>query len=322
VPFDEERFYHELVTLRQRRALTDLDVAKRLGAALRLLCGVVADDDDSALVRKTASTLTGLASALPKDQRTAVMIALGLRDGFDQPTYGQRILAARSLLDREEKAVRRRVEEGFRQLARRAAEAAAPQAIDMPGGQPETRWRTESLIAALSLESPMAEAFEHRTVVVLTEGLTELDLAISVPSDASGQRRAQPKELTVDVFRGGTLIGRTMESSDRAGLLLRLPRPLNIGDRHDVALRYRAKLLYPHYACTPRYPCDWFDVSVRFGGTRPSAVYQLDAAFQDDARDTSARGAEVEVDAAGEVHTTFKNLLPGFTYGVRWTWPD
>ena len=316
---DEEHFYQELVALRRRRALADVDVSKRLGTALRTLCGIVAADDDSAVVRKVSATVTELAQSLPSDARTAALIALGLRDGFDQPMYGQRVAAAKQLFDREEKAVRRRFDEGLRLLARQAAQAVEPRPTRVATGHADTRWRTESLYAVLSLEPPVPEAFERRTVVALADGLTELDLAISVPSESSKARPGHAEKLVVDVFRGGTLARQIMESSDRVGLTLRLPRPLSVGERHDVTLRYRAQLQYPHYACTPRYPCDRFDISVRFGRARPSAVYLLDAGFQDDARDAAASGTEMQVDAAGEVHATFENLLPGFTYGMRWS---
>jgi hypothetical protein len=321
VPLDEERFYKELVALRQGRALADLHVSKKLGSALRTLCGISAEDDDSAMAQKATTALTKLADSLPRDQRVAALVAFGLLEGFDQPFYGERVRAATALFDREEKTVKRRVDESLRKLARHAAEISAPQAATQSGAHPQARWWTESLCAMLSLEPPVPEAFERRTVIALIDGLTELDLAVSVPSDSTGSRGGRARGMTIDVFQGGTLAQKSMESRDRVGLVLRLPRALHTGERHQVSLRYRTELEYPHYACTPRYPCDAFDVSVRFGPRRPSGVYLLNAGFQEDARDSSPCGVEIPVDAAGEARASFRELLPGFTYGLRWRWP-
>jgi hypothetical protein len=321
LPFDEDHFYSDLVRLRQRQGANGVRLGSRVGPALRRLCSIAAADDEAAVARKLVTTLRSIADTIPGDRRDIALTALGLRDGYEQRTYIERIEAAAEAAGRDVRTYRRWSDESFRLMARRAAETLSER-IDGPrGGWRPGRWRTGSLRCSLSLEQAVAEVVETRTVVALEDALDELDLALSVPSALARAVRPGIEGLSVDVFEGGTVVDRAAETSDRVGLALRLPRPLGMGDRHTVVLRYRAELQYPHYVCTPRYPCDQFHVSVRFGDRRPSAVFLLNGTLQDDARESQPGGSAIAVDKAGEVHADFENLAPGFAYGVRWLWP-
>ena len=129
-------------------------------------------------------------------------------------------------------------------------------------------------------------------------------------------------DLEVDVFHGGVLTSRAMESNDRIGLALRLPEPLRRGEQHEIALRFRASIREPHYVCVPRHPCELFDLHVKFGDRVPEQIFLLEKAFQEDARDTSSHGVLLTADDSGEVHVQFRHLAPGFAYGIRWQSAD
>lgn len=273
------------------------------------------------MARKLVPTLRSIADTIPGDRRDIALTALGLRDGYEQRTYIERIEAAAEAAGRDARTFRRWSDESLRLMARRAAQSLVDRVDGPHGGWRRGRWRTGSLRCSLSLEQAVPEVVETRTIVALEDALDELDLALSVPSVLAQAARPGTERLSVDVFEGGTVVDRTAETKDRVGLALRLPRPLGTGDRHTVVLRYRAELQYPHYVCTPRYPCGQFHVSVRFGDRRPSAVFRLNGTLQDDARESQPSGLEIAVDKAGEVHADFEDLAPGFAYGVRWLWP-
>jgi hypothetical protein len=321
LPSEEDHFYSDLVKLRQRQGANGVRLGNRVGPALRRLCSIAEADEEAVVARKLATTLRSIAETVPGDRRDIALTALGLREGYEQRTYIERIEAAAYAAGRDARTYRRWSDESLRLMARRAVEALLEHIEGPRGGRRPGRWRTESLRCSLSLEHAVPEVVETRTVVAVEDALDELDLALSVPTALAQAVRPGAERLSVDVFEGGTVVERVAETNDRVGLALRLPRPLGTGDRHTVVLRYRAELQYPHYVCTPRYPCDQFHVSVRFGDRRPSAVFRLNGTLQDDARETRPGGLEIAVDKAGEVHADFEDLAPGFAYGVRWLWP-
>jgi len=93
---------------------------------------------------------------------------------------------------------------------------------------------------------------------------------------------------------------------------------LRRGARHEIGLRCRANLREPRYLCVPRHPCDLFDLHVRFGVTVPERIVRLEGADRGETSDPTSHGAELEPDEAGEVHVRFRQLAPGFAYGIRW----
>jgi hypothetical protein len=68
----------------------------------------------------------------------------------------------------------------------------------------------------------------------------------------------------------------------------------------------------------PEYRCDLFELSIRFDVDRlPAQVSRLTNETGTDI-DNPAAGKALPLDAAGEVHTVFRQLTPGRTYGVTW----
>jgi hypothetical protein len=78
--------------------------------------------------------------------------------------------------------------------------------------------------------------------------------------------------------------------------------------------------MQPHYVCVPKHRCDMFDLRVRFDLEKmPEHIWRLVDAFQRDVDDPAPSGEILPPDAAGEVHTMFRQLTPGRAYGIRWT---
>jgi hypothetical protein len=304
----------ELKILRKGRGIFTTPLGDRVGPALRGTCGILEDDDQDAMQRKLSACFRPLIESLPDDLRVVLLAAFAWHDEARQPFYQERVHWAATTLERDDRTVRRRIDEGIEQIAGKAA-AAEPD----PGPRyPSRSWHTEELRVALTLGRPRAEAFEFRRVVADADAISELDLALTLSKTGNSGAAVREDDLEVDVFHGGVLIRREMESSDRIGLALRLPEPLRRGERHEIALRFRASIHAPHYVCVPRHPCDLFDLHVKFGDRVPKHIVLLEKAFQDDARDTSPRGVVVPADDAGEVHVRFRHLAPGFAYGIRW----
>jgi hypothetical protein len=230
------------------------------------------------------------------------------------PFYQDRVHWAATVLERDDRTIRRRIDEGIVQLAEMAVSAESRQSVAETGHG----WHTEQLRVTLAMDQPTPEAFEFRRVIADQDELDELDLALTLTTPPRDGMPGPVEELAVDVFHGGRLIKRAMESSDRFGLALELPEQLNRGDRHEFTLRFRAKM-QPHFVCVPRHPCEQFDLHVHFDPDRlPRNIWRLTKAFQDDARDPAPSGEPVMVDRVGEAHVRFHDLTPGFAYGLKW----
>src|SRR6185369_4879905 len=141
-------------------------------------------------------------------------------------------------VDRDPRTVRRRVDEAIDLLA----ELATGSSVQTP--PPGDRWHTTSLSVALVLDQPSPVVLEQRRIIADQDGVRSLDLAVSLPTGRSG--------LAVTVLYGGRLLDRGMETSDRWGYGLELPRPLARGESWEFGVLFRPGSLSPHMACVPR----------------------------------------------------------------------
>lgn len=307
----------ELKLLRRGRGIAVVQLGERLGPALRAVCHVAEDDDNAETRRKVTECLDGWTASLPQDLSTAVLAAFALHEQARDPFYQDRVRWIARALDRDDRTARRRIDEGIEQIAEIAA-ASILESGQAETGSPSRSWRTEEWRVALALDQPVPEFFEFRRIVAEADDITELDLAMTMTSSVKEGESLRDEDLKVDVFHGGRLTSRVMESSARVGLALQLPFPLHRRAKHEIALRCRADFTHPYFVCLPKHPVDLFDLHVRFPQPVPSEIVQLEKVFQEDTRDKATRGVLLTPDASGEVHVHFRNLAPGFAYGVRW----
>jgi hypothetical protein len=301
----------ELKALRKGRAIFTTPLADRVGPALRSTCGISEDDGTVEMRRKLSDRLRPLVESLPDDLKIALLAAFALDERARKPFYQDRVHWAASTLDRDDRTVRRRIDEGIEQIAALAVAVPGPELPRCPSRS----WHTEELRVTLALDQPVPEAFEFRRVIADADEIAVLDLALTLPLSAESGESVRESDLGVDVFHGGVIAGRGMESSDRIGFALRLPEPLRRGGEHEVGLRFRANLREPRYVCVPRHPCDRFDLHVRFGKRVPERIVRLDRA---DPGGPSRGSVVLLPDEAGEVHVRFRHLAPGFAYGIGW----
>lgn len=307
----------ELKLLRRGRGIAAPQLAERAGPALRAVCGMSEGEGNAAIRRTLGECLSGWARSLPEDLCTAVLAALGLHPDAVHPFYQDRVRWLARHLQRDDRTARRRIDDGIARLAE-VAVTSTSESDEGEAAQPSRRWHTEELRVAVALDQPVPEVLESRRIVADADDIAELDLALTLTDSVYRGEAIGSEDLRVDVFHGGRLTGRVMESTDRVGLALRLPSPLKRLSKHEIALRFRAEFRHPHFVCVPRHPVDLFDLHVRFALPVPVEVVLLERVFQDDASDEAARGFSLTPDASGEVHVQFRHLTPGFAYGVRW----
>jgi hypothetical protein len=310
----------DLKVLRKGRGLLTTSIISRIGPALRTATGVLADDKAVDVRRKIGSSLRRWSEDLPEDLRQAVLTAYGLNEAGRLQYYNQRVSLVAEQLGRDQRTARRRIDEAIVRLAE-AAMAGAP-AAEARTIEPASGWHTEDLRVSLALDQPTPEAFEFRRIVADRDRLEHVDLALTLtaPPDRGGTVRTD--DLEIDIFHGGRLAKRAMESADRFGFRLVLPRPLERDEPHHIGLRFRVREdreMAPHYVCVPRNRCAEFDLRVRFDVDRlPERIWRMENTFQRDIDDPVPSGDPLPLDAAGEIHTRFHELTPGLAYGIRW----
>lgn len=314
------RLVDELRTLRKGRGLFVGQIADRVGPALRDACGVSDGDGPAEIRRKVAERLESAASGLPGDLRVALAAAFALDREARLPFYQDRVRWAADKIRRDDRTARRRIDEGIDRVAELIASAltGADSIVSRVG---VAGWHTEELRVSLVLDQDLPEAFELRRVTGDRDNVKELDLGMTLTVPRVPGISRDTGELVVDVFYGGTLVRKSLESTDRFALVLALPDDLMRDDRREVMLRYRlpSSPMQPHFVCVPKYRCDLFDLRVRFGAeTLPTHIWRLSDAYQRDVDDPAPTGEILFSNAAGEVRTVFRQLTPGRAYGIRW----
>jgi hypothetical protein len=181
-------------------------------------------------------------------------------------------------------------------------------------------WHTSELAVRLSLMGAAAEVFETRRIISHVAGLAEVEHGVSLVRPARTTGRPDLFGLGIDIVAGGEVDNVRMVSSTRVAFTLRPPRPLDVGEQHEFFFRIRLEeLLSPFYCCTPEFPCERFDLNVRFGrAAPPPRVWRIDGDFSKDAEDPLPPRTPLFLDSAGEVYTGFRDLQPARSYGVGW----
>ena len=310
----------ELRKLRRGRGIDSTGIREAVGPELCSACGVTDADGAAEIRRKVRERLIETAGSLPSDLYIAVCAAFALTDEFRQQFYHQRVQQAAIRIERDDRTARRRVDIGVAQLAALLGE----QLSRRPGTPAESetdQWHSAVLRTTLNLTFAAPEAIEVRRIVADQDNLREIDLAVTITAPPPGAP-APATGLTMDVLYGGTLVRRSMESAHRYGMALALPVPLDRGQEHEFALRFRipeGQTMNPHFVCVSQQPCDWLEVRVKFDEKKlPAAVWRLTKVFQNELDDPVHRVDPVTLDNAAELCLSFERPLPGFAYGVQW----
>jgi hypothetical protein len=326
----------ELQALRRGYGLLG-DISGRIGPLLRELAtgtrpaagtgNAAAPRSDTAVVRrKLEDRITELAERLHKDLRLAILAALALHEATrDEPTYEKRKEWLAKQLGRDAtRTAERRINQAQDQLALEiAAELEAARSRPLVVEEAD-KWYIESFRADYMLDGKNPEAIEHRVIRSGVDGLGELAISLDVPVD-SGQPRLP---LNLEVISGGQLELVEAKSRTRTRYVIKLPRPLRAGERHEYETRVQVPpggTMRDYYVLRPERRCDRFDLRVRFDrGRLPAWVRRVedeDVRAYDTYGDEPGGTERVAVDHTGEATASFTGLRPHFGFGLQWGWP-
>ncbi|WP_158839380.1 hypothetical protein [Saccharothrix deserti] len=302
----------ELKSLRKGRGIESADIDSRVAPPLRRLVGIGAGEGPARVRRQLRDWLDAQARGLPEDLKAAAALAFGL-DG-DTRLYQERVRSVALRIDRDDRTARRRIDDALLRIAQRALDP------DVRLPAPDLPWRTAELSAAVVLDLPVPEVIERRRIVAERDGLTEVELSVTLEPPDPG--RGPLDDVGLDVLYGGVLTNRARKSTNRIGFALRLPEPLRRNEEHEYAFRIRLspeRGIAPYYVCTPRFPCASFSLHVRFGPDRvPGGIWRLRDTLPIELADPESSREPVTADASGEVHLTFTDLKPNLSYGITW----
>jgi hypothetical protein len=307
-------FVRELNELRRGRGLDATDLHQRIGPCLREACEIAETDQPAAARHKLVLRLTELCGRLPADLRLAALAALGLHEEAAGEFLDRRISWLASVLDRDPRTARRRIDLAFRRL---------DELLGAPGQNrdlhPLAGWYVESMKAMLRLDRDPPDLQEERRIVAEVDELDELVLSFSVPAVPGSD---PVPDITADVLFGGEIVEAKQVSASHAQFVMRLPSPLRLGQRHEYGIRFAPQRtsLRPYYVLTPLRRCEKFSVRVRFDrADPPSRVWRLNGVPGRVIDDDVDSGDALTVNRVGEVGLEFHELHQGLSYGLQWS---
>ncbi|HEY3606411.1 MAG TPA: hypothetical protein VGL06_02875 [Pseudonocardiaceae bacterium] len=303
----------ELKTLRKGRGLQAPRLADQVGPMLRALCGIGENESAASIREKLTRQLLILASGLPEDLRHVVTTALALQPDVQHQFLRERVQSLAEQQRRDVRTIRRRMDEGFELLA----EIAARPVEDQPQGTARG-WYVERIEAIMRLDKTTPETYERRRIVSEADGLDMLQ-----PTQTQPRNPADPEhDLNVEAHFGVRLLGKRKVTGSRFAFHLGLPEPLSIGQKHEYGLIIRvppSQPMQPHYVMFPERRCDEFELRIRFDLDRlPNQIWRVEEVFHRDVDDNQPSANLLTIDGVGEVHLSFRNLLPGHGYGAQW----
>lgn len=307
----------ELRELRRGRGLGTDDLHRRVGPRLRLACEI-ADADGPAVVRhKITLQLAELCGRLPADLKLAALVAFALHGEASGQFFHERLQWLADHLDRDTRTARRRIDQAFRLLAEHLGEHQAHRKDDnkyAPDG-----WYVEATRAVLRMDLDLPQLTEEYTIVATAEGLDEIVISVTAPK---GNTPTSNREIEAEVVYGGEIVERRREALGLARFVIRLPQPLELGQRHEYCIQFKSyprEHMSPFYALIPWRSCKHFAARVRFGGKcRPDLIWRLNGVPHELFAEFKPNDQLLTIDRVGDVSIEFHDLKQGLYYGVQW----
>jgi hypothetical protein len=317
---DITAFRDELRKLCKGRGLLSPDFLIRLGPQLSQRMRESGMTEDELGQRGQVSAwFSDRLTRLPDDLSLVGRVAFGLHPAARHRFLGERVQWLASAVERDERTVRRRIDEAISLLIDCLAdeETNPDERAQSSSGRP-AGWYYGSVRSVVRLDLPEPEVLEERRITATISNLETMVIEVSLPP---GKDLDDPRDLFAEVVFGGLLTSRARPSTSHFRFNIALPRRLAKGEQHDVAIRYSfppGHQMVPHYTLVPLARCDRFQLrlraSPRFG---PHRVWLVDG-VPPRAVDDPPTPVPTIFDAAYEAIAEFTELELGHAYGLRW----
>ena len=261
--------------------------------------------------------LAELCGRLPVDLKLAALVAFALHGEASGRFFHERLQWLADHLDRDTRTARRRIDQAFRLIAEHLDEHQERNKDDnryAPDG-----WYVEATRAILRMDLDRPQLTEEHTILATADGLDEIVISVTAPKYDAPSSNC---EVEAEVIYGGEIIERCREASGLARFVIRLPQPLELGQRHEYGIQftsYPRECMSPFYALIPWRPCKYFAARVRFGtDCRPDSIWQLNGVPHEVFVEFKPNDQLLTIDRVGDVSVEFRYLKQGLYYGVQW----
>lgn len=265
-------------------------------------------ESDSPFARHHVSkVLLSCAACLEEDTRSAFLFSAGFsKDITGSP--GERVNRSAAVLKMGRRTLYRHIEKAAHEITHlllAGDHAPALENIDFVTTRTHCR---------LDLRDDSPTVLMDRTVMALRDGFNALDEYLFLP-------QLRDPELRYYALEGCRLAGVQDNGSSRT-VQLRLPRCLNVGESHTFSVSVRLPdhdCLEPVFGLAPVTSMHAARIELHFEARLPRLVERIDRAWPSQLMFPTASGHPVEV-MDKRVVADFRNMQPGWGYGVRWTW--
>lgn len=310
----------ELQEVRRGRGIQADDLHTRVGSHLRAASGITDTDTSAVVRRKLTLRLAELCGLLPSDLQLAARVAFSLHEEAEGQFLDRRVEWLATYFDRDPKTARRRIDQAFRLLSEHVDEGNSRD--DDTSEYAPDGWYIASMRAALRMDTDPPQLTEERTIVATVDSLDEIVVALAAPKDFD--RTESHDRIAAEIVYGGEIVEEHHPSGGYARFVLRLPQPLNVGQRHEYGIQftsYSRSLMLPFYVLTSLRRCDHFTARIRFGHKHtPGTVWRVSGVPPRALDDFTPTDDLITVDRVGDVSVEFHELKPGLSYGVQWHW--
>ncbi len=256
---------------------------------------------------QVSKALLSCAARLEENTRSAFLFAAGFcRDITGSP--GERVNRAATVLNMGRRTLYRHIEKAAHEITHLLLAGDHTPALE------NIDFITTSTHCRLDLRDDSPTVLMNRTVMALRDGFNALDEHLFLPL-------LRDPELRYYALEGCRLAG-LQENGGSWTVQLRLPRCLNVGESHTFSVSVRLPdhdCLEPVFGFAPVTSMHAARIELHFEARLPSLVERIDPTCPAQMMSPTASGHPVEV-MGNRAVANFRNMQPGWSYGIRWAW--
>lgn len=256
---------------------------------------------------QVSKALLSCAARLEENTRSAFLFAAGFcKDITGSP--GERVNRAATVLNMGRRTLYRHIEKAAHEITHLLLAGDHTPALE------NIDFITTSTHCRLDLRDDSPTVLMNRTVMALRDGFNALDEHLFLPL-------LRDPELRYYALEGCRLAG-LQENGGSWTVQLRLPRCLNVGESHTFSVSVRLPdhdCLEPVFGFAPVTSMHAARIELHFEARLPSLVERIDRAWPAQMMSPTASGHPVEV-MGNRAVANFRNMQPGWSYGIRWAW--